>query len=103
MALRLNTQCALCSHQENEHTADLIIEQKFHRTIIGQKGERIWEIREKFPEVIISFPDPAAHKSDMVQLRGPKNEVDKCTEYMHKMVADLWGICQKKILLAQDR
>uniref|UniRef100_A0A8C2SZQ1 Vigilin n=1 Tax=Coturnix japonica TaxID=93934 RepID=A0A8C2SZQ1_COTJA len=101
---------------------DLIIEQKFHRTIIGQKGERIREIREKFPEVsckyngsvlnlclcltqqflhllvmtlndcflqvIINFPDPA-HKSDIVQLRGPKNEVEKCTKYMQKMVADL--------------
>uniref|UniRef100_A0A8C0U030 Vigilin n=1 Tax=Cyanistes caeruleus TaxID=156563 RepID=A0A8C0U030_CYACU len=73
---------------ENERTKDLIIEQKFHRTIIGQKGERIREIREKFPEVIINFPDPA-HKSDIVQLRGPKNEVEKCTKYMQKMVADL--------------
>ncbi|XP_055649050.1 vigilin-like, partial [Falco peregrinus] len=78
----------LASRMENERTADLIIEQKFHRTIIGQKAERIWEIQEKFPEVIISFPDPA-RKSDIVQLRGPKNEVEKCTEYMQKMVADL--------------
>lgn len=50
VALLLSTQCKLCS-QENERTKDLIIEQKFHRTIIGQKGERIREIREKFPEV----------------------------------------------------
>ncbi|NXY86908.1 VIGLN protein, partial [Alcedo cyanopectus] len=78
----------LASRMENERTKDLIIEQKFHRTIIGQKGERIREIREKFPEVIINFPDPA-HKSDIVQLRGPKNEVEKCTKYMQKMVADL--------------
>ncbi|XP_055648372.1 vigilin-like [Falco peregrinus] len=77
----------LNSCMENEHTADLIIEQKFHCTIIGQKGERIWKIQEKFPEVIINFPDPA-HKSDIVQLRGPNNEVEKCTEYMQKMVAD---------------
>uniref|UniRef100_A0A8D2MER1 Vigilin n=1 Tax=Zonotrichia albicollis TaxID=44394 RepID=A0A8D2MER1_ZONAL len=41
----------LASRMENERTKDLIIEQKFHRTIIGQKGERIREIREKFPEV----------------------------------------------------
>ncbi|XP_009986767.1 PREDICTED: vigilin isoform X2 [Tauraco erythrolophus] len=78
----------LASRMENERTKDLIIEQKFHRTIIGQKGERIREIREKFPEVIINFPDPT-HKSDIVQLRGPKNEVEKCTKYMQKMVADL--------------
>lgn len=37
--------------QENERTKDLVIEQRFHRTIIGQKGERIREIRDKFPEV----------------------------------------------------
>lgn len=41
---------------------------------------------------MINFPDPA-QKSDIVQLRGPKNEVEKCTKYMQKMVADLvgWG------------
>uniref|UniRef100_A0A4X2LU28 Vigilin n=1 Tax=Vombatus ursinus TaxID=29139 RepID=A0A4X2LU28_VOMUR len=78
----------LASRMENERTKDLIIEQRFHRTIIGQKGERIREIRDKFPEVIINFPDPA-QKSDIVQLRGPKNEVEKCTKYMQKMAADL--------------
>nr|XP_058155674.1 vigilin isoform X3 [Dasypus novemcinctus] len=78
----------LASRMENERTKDLIIEQRFHRTIIGQKGERIREIRDKFPEVIINFPDPT-QKSDIVQLRGPKNEVEKCTKYMQKMVADL--------------
>lgn len=54
MAHLLNTPCKLRSPQENERTKDLIIEQKFHRTIIGQKGERIREIREKFPEVRLS-------------------------------------------------
>lgn len=37
--------------QENERTKDLIVDQKFHRTIIGQKGEKIKEVRDKFPEV----------------------------------------------------
>ncbi|KAM4772544.1 vigilin [Rhinophrynus dorsalis] len=78
----------LALRMENERTKDLIIEQKFHRTIIGQKGERIREIREKFPEVIINFPDPN-HKSDIVQLRGPKNEVEKCTKYLQKMVSEM--------------
>lgn len=54
VSLLLNSQCKLYSYQENERTKDLIIEQKFHRTIIGQKGERIREIREKFPEVKLS-------------------------------------------------
>lgn len=43
-----------------------------------------------FLQVIINFPDPS-HKSDIVQFRGPKNEVEKCTKYMQKMVADLVG------------
>lgn len=44
--------------QENERTKDLIVEQKFHRTIIGQKGEKIKEVRDKFPEVSVSS-DPS--------------------------------------------
>lgn len=112
---------ASCVLQENERTKDMIIEQRFHRAIIGQKGEKIKEIRDKFPEasflfyfyffalafegrcacvwwwskilahslqVIINFPDPA-HKSDVVQLRGPRTEVEKCTKFMQKMVAEM--------------
>ncbi|XP_066565203.1 high density lipoprotein binding protein a isoform X1 [Amia ocellicauda] len=78
----------LASRMENERTKDLIIEQRFHRTIIGQKGEKIKEVRDKFPEVIINFPDPA-QKSDIVQLRGPRTEVEKCTKFMQKMVAEM--------------
>uniref|UniRef100_A0A4W3IQN5 Vigilin n=1 Tax=Callorhinchus milii TaxID=7868 RepID=A0A4W3IQN5_CALMI len=78
----------LASRMENERTKDLIIEHRFHRTIIGQKGEKVKEIRDKFPEVIINFPDPA-QKNDVVQLRGPKNEVEKCAKFLQKVVAEL--------------
>uniref|UniRef100_A0A8C4EVT2 Vigilin n=1 Tax=Dicentrarchus labrax TaxID=13489 RepID=A0A8C4EVT2_DICLA len=78
----------MVQRMENERTKDLIVEQKFHRTIIGQKGEKIKEVRDKFPEVIINFPDPA-QKSDIVQLRGPKNEVEKCAKFLQKIIADL--------------
>ncbi|XP_062371898.1 vigilin [Sardina pilchardus] len=78
----------MAQRMENERTKDLIVEQKFHRTIIGQKGEKIKEVRDKFPEVNINFPDPA-QKSDIVQLRGPKNEVEKCGKFLQKMIADL--------------
>ncbi|XP_062306966.1 high density lipoprotein binding protein a isoform X1 [Osmerus eperlanus] len=78
----------LASRMENERTKDLIIEQRFHRAIIGQKGENIKEVRDKFPEVIINFPDPA-NKSDIVQLRGPHTEVEKCSKFMQKMVAEM--------------
>uniref|UniRef100_A0A668AB55 Vigilin n=1 Tax=Myripristis murdjan TaxID=586833 RepID=A0A668AB55_9TELE len=78
----------MVQRMENERTKDLIVEQKYHRTIIGQKGEKIKEVRDKFPEVIINFPDPA-QKSDIVQLRGPKNEVEKCAKFLQKIIADL--------------
>ncbi|XP_062853273.1 high density lipoprotein binding protein a [Trichomycterus rosablanca] len=78
----------LASRMENERTRDMIIEQRFHRAIIGQKGEKIKEVRDKFPDVIINFPDPQ-QKSDIVQLRGPRNEVEKCTKFMQKIVAEM--------------
>ncbi|KAM7012771.1 high density lipoprotein binding protein a isoform 2-T2 [Tautogolabrus adspersus] len=78
----------LASRMENERTKDLIIEQRFHRAIIGQKGEKIKEVRDKFPEVIINFPDPA-QKSDIVQFRGPRTEVEKCAKFMQKIVAEM--------------
>ncbi|KAM9384852.1 high density lipoprotein binding protein a isoform 2-T2 [Pholidichthys leucotaenia] len=78
----------LALRMENERTKDLIIEQRFHRAIIGQKGEKIKEVRDKFPDVIINFPDPA-QKSDIVQLRGPRTEVEKCSKFMQKIVAEM--------------
>ena len=74
-------------HLENEHK-DLNIEQRFHHTFIGQKGERIRDILKNFPEVVISFPDPA-QRSDIVQLRGPKQKLEKCTQYLRNLVMDI--------------
>lgn len=37
--------------QENEKQRDIMIEYRFHRLIIGQGGENIKEIREKFNQV----------------------------------------------------
>ncbi|XP_057712200.1 vigilin isoform X2 [Corythoichthys intestinalis] len=78
----------MVQRMENERTKDLVVEHKFHRTIIGQKGEKIKEVRDKFPEVIINFPDPA-QKSNLVQLRGPKSEVEKCAKFLQRMIAEL--------------
>lgn len=48
----------LVKKMENEKERDINIEHRLHRTIIGNKGERIREIREKFNQVQISLPDP---------------------------------------------
>lgn len=49
-------------------------------------------------QVIINFPDPA-QKSDIVQLRGPRNEVEKCAKFMQKIVAEMVISFQIQLLL----
>lgn len=74
--------------KENEKTKDILIEQRFHRLLIGAKGEGIKAVRDKFNQVQITFPDQGK-KSDVVTLRGPKNDVDKCFQHLQKMSQDL--------------
>ncbi|KAL0970265.1 hypothetical protein UPYG_G00239660 [Umbra pygmaea] len=78
----------MAQRMENECIKEVRVEQKYHRNIIGQKGEKVKEVRDKFPEVMINFPD-LAQKSDIVQLRGPKNEVEKCAAFLAKLVLEL--------------
>lgn len=73
---------------ENEKTRDIVIEHRLHRLIIGTQGKSIREIREQFPLVNIFIPDQS-QKSDIIKLRGPKNDVDKCFVHLQKYVNDL--------------
>merc|ERR1711981_28140 len=61
---------SLVAKMQNEREKDLIIEARFHRQLIGPKGENIQKIRDDFAAVQISFPDLGS-KSDIVKLRGP--------------------------------
>jgi transcription antitermination factor NusA-like protein len=65
-----------------------LIDQRFHKQIIGSKGEKIREIRDRFNGIQVSFPEPG-EKKDIVILRGPKQDVEKCAIHLKKMVADL--------------
>ncbi|GAB1602236.1 vigilin-like [Argonauta hians] len=78
----------MAQRMENEKSRDIIIEQRFHKTIIGARGEKIREIRDKFNQVQISFPD-AGKKSDVVTLRGPKNDVDKAYQHLSQYQQEL--------------
>merc|ERR1739838_1188533 len=73
---------------ENEKEKDLIIENRFHRQLIGPKGENIEKIRKDFANVQISFPDLGV-KSDIVKVRGPKKDVDECGKYFNKVVKEM--------------
>merc|ERR1719361_3145453 len=79
---------SLVAKMQNEREKDLIIEARFHRQLIGPKGENIQKIREEFEAVQISFPDLGS-KSDIVKLRGPREDVDKCGRLLNKMYKDL--------------
>ncbi|KAF5298917.1 hypothetical protein FQR65_LT09570 [Abscondita terminalis] len=73
---------------ENEKEKDIIIDQRHYKNIIGNKGDKIREIREQFNQVQINFPG-AADKRDVVKIRGPKEDVDKCHKYLVKLVKEL--------------
>lgn len=67
---------------ESEKEKDLIIEHRFHGNLIGAKGEKIREIREKFNQVQINFPTPD-EKRDVVTVRGPKEDVERWHIYLY--------------------
>ncbi|KAJ9575749.1 hypothetical protein L9F63_007395, partial [Diploptera punctata] len=73
---------------ENEKEKDVIIDHRYYRNIIGSKGENIREIRDKFNQVQITFPG-ASEKRDIVKIRGPKEDVDKCHKHLMKLVKEL--------------
>lgn len=56
--------------------------------MIGAAGGNIKEIRDRFNQVQVTFPD-AGKKTDTVTLRGPKSDVDKCYKYLTKVHNDL--------------
>ncbi|CAH1957707.1 unnamed protein product [Acanthoscelides obtectus] len=86
----VRTQSELEQHVaklENEKERDVIIEQRHYRSIIGAKGENIKEIRDRFNQVQIFFP--SSGESEIVKVRGPKEDVDKCVRHLEKLVKEL--------------
>merc|ERR1712223_687606 len=79
---------SMVEKMENEKEKDLIVENRFHRQLIGAKGGEIEKIRKEFTAVQFSFPDLGS-KSDIVKLRGPKEDVDKCARHFNKLTKEL--------------
>jgi len=78
----------MVAKMENERERDIIIEQRFHKNIIGAKGEKIREIRDMFHQVQITFPD-SSKESDVVKIRGPKQDVDAAFNHLQKLHKEL--------------
>ena len=66
----------------------MIIEQRFHRSLIGAGGQKVQELRDQFNGVQVMFRSPG-EKSDVVTIRGPKDDVEKCAKHLKKLVDDL--------------
>lgn len=73
---------------ENEKEKDILIEHRFHKNIIGAKGEKIREIRDMFNQVQVTFPE-SSEKSDVVKIRGPKQDVDAAYKHLAKIYKEL--------------
>ena len=56
--------------------------------IIGANGENMKELRDRFPGVHVAFPEPG-RRSNLVTLRGPTEEVDRCSTYLSKQAKDI--------------
>lgn len=73
---------------QNEVTRELCVEQRFHRTLIGAKGEAIQDVRRRFNQVNVTFPEPGS-RNDKVLIRGPKEDVDACYRHLSQICQEL--------------
>lgn len=66
-----------------EASRKLVIDQQLHGSIIGKGGEKIRGIREKFSQVVFTFPEQGSN-SDEVTILGPNDEVEACYNYLNE-------------------
>ncbi|CAF3329186.1 unnamed protein product [Rotaria socialis] len=74
----------------NERTTDLTIDPQYYPQIIGAKGKNLEEVRSKFHNIQITFPE-ANGKSDKVKIHGDKDEVEKCSKILQQKIKDLYS------------
>lgn len=73
-----------------ESSRKLVIDQQLHGSIIGRGGEKIRSIREKFTQVVFTFPDQGS-KNNEITILGPTDEVEECYKYLdefHKQLQE---------------
>lgn len=75
----------------NESTVELSIDPQYYPQIIGAKGKNLEELRSKYQNIQITFPE-ASSKSDKVTLHGNKDDVDKCSKALLSKIKDLYSV-----------
>ncbi|XP_041976897.1 vigilin [Aricia agestis] len=73
---------------ENERTKEVFVDHRYIKSLIGVRGDKIKEIREKFDRVLISLPDQGQKRSP-IKLRGPQEDIEKCEKYLHKLMKEI--------------
>ncbi|XP_045484905.1 vigilin [Pieris rapae] len=73
---------------ENERTKEVYVDHRYIKSLIGVRGDKIKEIREKFERVLISLPDQGQKRSP-IKLRGPQEDIEKCEKYLHKLMKEI--------------
>lgn len=64
-----------------EASRKLVIDQQLHGSIIGRGGEKIRSIREKFANIVFTFPEQGSRNNEITIL-GPADEVEECYKYL---------------------
>lgn len=67
-----------------EASRKLVIDQQLHGSIIGRGGEKIRSIREKFSQVVFTFPEQGS-KNNEITILGPTDEVEECYKYLDEL------------------
>ena len=72
------------SRIENEKSKEVTIEKRYHRFLVAKRAE----FMKPFPDVYISFPRQEEN-SDVVEIRGPKSDVEKASKLLQKMYEEV--------------
>ncbi|CAK1581897.1 unnamed protein product [Parnassius mnemosyne] len=73
---------------ENERMKEVYVDHRYIKSLIGVRGDKIKEIREKFERVLITLPDQGQKRSP-IKLRGPQEDIEKCEKYLHKVIKEI--------------
>ncbi|XP_075969599.1 satellite-binding protein 1 Dp1 [Anticarsia gemmatalis] len=73
---------------ENERTKEVYVDHRYIKSLIGVRGEKIKELREKFDRVLVTLPDQGQKRSP-IKLRGPQEDIEKCEKYLHKLIKEI--------------
>ncbi|KOB67862.1 Vigilin [Operophtera brumata] len=78
----------MVSKLENERTKEVYVDHRYIKSLIGVKGEKIKEIRERFDTVLINLPDQGQKRSP-IKLRGPQDDIEKCEKFLYKLLKEI--------------